>query len=340
MFIKKVTLNGFRNFSEITSHDFVEGKNLIYGLNGSGKTSILESIYFLGFGKSFLNVKKSEVLNENSSEFFISSSIINQKGNSSLSCSYSKDFSHFKNKKKIASIEAINCFYPLFFSSANYINYIESISLRRKMINRFMYGIDNYYADAIILYGRALKQKKMLLKKGGDFSQLSSWNRIMGEKMSIIIEKRNKFIEGLNSKLFENSDGNKIKIVYNPSVSGYSDSAGISEQLEAVKEKEINFGKTLIGTHLDKFSFFLNGKALKFFSSGEKKFYLILIYLAFIEVFKTVRDEFPVFLIDDFDTAMDKENLAVLYDKYPDIQVISTSVNRWKNFDHLIKIKS
>lgn len=52
MSLTRLHIETFRNISSAQLHPS-EGLNLIYGQNGSGKTSILEAIYFLGMGRSF-----------------------------------------------------------------------------------------------------------------------------------------------------------------------------------------------------------------------------------------------------------------------------------------------
>lgn len=52
MYIKKLDVHRLRNLEQIQL-SFCPGANLIYGQNGSGKTSLLEAIYLLGRGRSF-----------------------------------------------------------------------------------------------------------------------------------------------------------------------------------------------------------------------------------------------------------------------------------------------
>ena len=45
MIIESLKLNNFRNFKTLNIH-FTKGINFLYGKNGSGKTNIVEAIYF------------------------------------------------------------------------------------------------------------------------------------------------------------------------------------------------------------------------------------------------------------------------------------------------------
>ena len=94
----------------------------------------------------------------------------------------------------------------------------------------------------------------------------------------------------------------------------------------------------MAGPHLDRFSLFLDEKNLRFYSSGEKKINLLMLYISFIMLYKKEKKEYPVFLIDDYDTAIDRENIDFLMNHYPDMQIIATSVNKNSDFDQLIEL--
>ena len=69
----------FRNH-ENTSMSFGSGITIIWGENGSGKTSILEAIHTLCFGISFRTYNKKELIKEGSNNFLLEGFFKNQKG--------------------------------------------------------------------------------------------------------------------------------------------------------------------------------------------------------------------------------------------------------------------
>lgn len=355
MIIKNLKIIGFRNLKELQV-SFCKNKNLIYGLNGAGKTSILEAIFLPGFGKSFLNVKKSEIVNDNS-EFYsvrictadlysdphnplahpheniINSYYENQKGK----------FTLLLNEKKSNIFEINRYLYPLLFSSANYNLFIESKTHIRKLMDRFIFGIDALYIHYLLSYNKALKQKNYLLKKKQNLDEIPSWNKILAEMSEKIVTTRMKFIEMLNTEI-KNKFDRDLAVDYKPSFTQISSISHISQelflkQLERLQQLELVHKRSLRGPHLDHFQVCLNRKDLKFYSSGEKKINLLMLYIAFIQLFKRMKNEFPVFLVDDFDTAIDDHNIDFLMDNYPDLQVIATSVNKNDRFDHLIELR-
>ena len=61
MYIKNISLKNFRNY-ENAQIEFINGKNIIYGKNGQGKTNIIEAIYFMQSGKSYRSFKDKETV--------------------------------------------------------------------------------------------------------------------------------------------------------------------------------------------------------------------------------------------------------------------------------------
>lgn len=342
MYIEKVEVQGFRNFEEKIRFNLKNNKNLIYGSNGSGKTSVLESIYVLGFGKSFLNVKRDEILNENSNEFLIKASVCGN-NNFEIKGYFQRIFNIYLDNEKQNIFDMGKYLFPVYFSSSNYTQYVENRSYLRKMIDRFIYGIDPVYAKELIEYNRIIKQKNYLLKFGGDLSQLSGWNRSLSESMEVILKKRINFINNLTNEI-EKKFRSELVVKYFSDLmaapEGNNDRDSILRTLNDIRYKEISYKRVLSGTHLDFFEIYYRSKNLRFFSSGEKKINLLLIYLSYIEIFKKIRGEYPVFLIDDYDTAMDNRNIGLLTEKYPKMQIIASSVKKNGDFSNLIKLKN
>jgi len=339
LIVKNLLINGFRNL-ENKNFYFFPNKNLIHGKNGAGKTSILEAIFMLGFGKSFLNVKKSDIVNHSREDFFVK--MIVQSGNreNEITGFYEqKKFSHCLNSKKSNLLEISNYLYPVFFSSSNYNLYIDSKPLFRKMVDRFIFGVFSLYIHYILSYNNILRQKNFLLKTRKNRTELNSWNKSFSDMSEKIIRSRFQFVDKLNQEILKRFN-QRLSVRYSPSLNKINDFSAKSIYAELTKnmDLELKYQKSLIGPHRDGYEIKLDSKNLKFYSSGERKINLLKIYIAFIELYKNEKGESPVFLVDDFDTAIDGDNIAFLVEKYPDIQVIATSVNINENFNNLIEL--
>ena len=321
--------------------DFSSKHNLIFGCNGAGKTSILESLFLIAFGKSFLNSTRGEMLNRGSGEFNIISTVLKNEQSYEVGCHFSGDrLDLLIDQKRTTPSNVREIVYPVYFSSATYHLEIESLPHLRKQVNRFICGVDPIYIHYILSYNKALKQKNHLLKFRPDSDELVGWNRILSETGTRIVNCRQNFINELNREICTLGQID-LKITYFPSFSSGTDltEEALMEEFNRIEEFERQYHRTLIGPHLDKFEINLGDRKLKSHSSGEKKIHLLMLYIAFIRLYRHVNSDFPVFLVDDFDTAMDQSNVEILMDTYPDMQILATSVNRNPRFDHQIELR-
>ncbi len=339
MFLKDIFISNFRNLINVNLN-FVKGKNLIFGLNGSGKTSILESIYVLTTGKSFLNVRRKEVVNYNKDNFFIKTNLLKNNELNELKCSYFKDSNKFfvlLNEKKTNPLEVKEIIFPVFFSSSGFLDFVMNKKVKRKTIDRLIFGVNSLYLHYILRYNKALKQKNFILKHGSVINQLYVWNKVLAEMGIKIMKIRKEFIDKINKELFNKFDNFKLDYIPNISLSNSS----IDEYYNRLNSdimNEINYKRTLNGVHLDDYIFYYKTNDLKYHSSGEKKLNVFKFYISYINLYIKVNNELPVFLIDDFDTSMDEFNVRYITDNYPDIQIIATSVNDHSKFNYRIDI--
>ena len=148
------------------------------------------------------------------------------------------------------------------------------------------------------------------------------------------------FIGQLN-QVIDEMFGTDLRINYHPAVVTPHPitQATMLGDLNQAESSEIASRRSLLGPHHDRFEVLISGKKLQLFSSGEKKKYLIMVNVAFVELFRRARNDYPVFLIDDYDAAMDEQNIEFLLDHFPAMQVIATSVTRNDKFGHLFELK-
>jgi len=246
------------------------------------------------------------------------------------------------NNEKGSLLEIGKYLYPLFFSSLNYSFYIDHNPYFRKMIDRFIFGLHSLYLHQILRYNHLVKQKNSLLKKLGKpihVSELDSWNKLLSATGFEIVNKRMNFITNLNNEIADSFTPD-LGIEYQPALiaqGGISESSFFNDLCQ-VKNSEIQCRRSLLGPHRDRFAITASGKKLQLFSSGEEKKYLLMVYLAFINMFYREQNDHPVFLIDDYDATMDEKNLNFVIDHFPLMQIIATAVTRNGKFENLFEL--
>ena len=82
MKIDSLKLLNFRSYSSIY-FEFNPNINIIYGLNGHGKTNIVEAIYALSLTKSF-RTNNDSLMNDNKSNENNNNSFSEEKGNNNI----------------------------------------------------------------------------------------------------------------------------------------------------------------------------------------------------------------------------------------------------------------
>ncbi len=341
MVVKKLEINGFRNLNNFSAC-FHDGKNLIFGVNGSGKTSVIEAIFLLGFGKSFLPVARREMVNFNASGFYLNAEVLNKSGENRLTACLEKGFALQLNHERSPLVQISQYLYPLFFSHFSFNHYADYVPFFRRLVDRFIFGLDALYLHDVLRYNNIVKQKNYLLKNLGksiNNSELNSWNTLLAEAGCKIVNKRMMFVEQWN-KAIDEIFGADLRIQYDPALlhAGSISTATFLNDLDAAKNSEVKSRRCLLGPQRDRFGVSASKQKLSLYSSGEKKKFLVMVYVAFIELFRRARNDSPVFLIDDYDAAMDERNLEFLLDHFPAMQIIATSVARNEKFGHLLEL--
>ena len=70
MYLSNLSLVNFKNYTE-AQLNFSSGVNCITGTNGSGKTNIIDAVYYLSFTKSYFNISDTQNIQHGESLFVI-----------------------------------------------------------------------------------------------------------------------------------------------------------------------------------------------------------------------------------------------------------------------------
>lgn len=336
MYLKNINICDFRTLKSFEL-DFNDKKNLIFGDNGVGKTSILEAIYLLGFGKSFNEKKLKNLIRYGEEKFSVSSSINCLLGKYKIDANYNNQILslHIDEKKKTVK-DIQKFFFPLYFSSEFGHVILSSQNERRKFFNRLIFGLDALYISILLSYNHSIYQKNVLLKQNSHIKEISSWNQVICEMAYKITKYRYDFVEKINNELKE-LFGFNIYIKYDASIQieNYPTSGDFLTFLNDNLYIDKKYRYSYFGPHRDRFIFYsFTNKDIISCSSGEKKIYFLYLYLCYVEMFFAVRGEYPVFLIDDYDTALDEKNKGAFQEINEKVQIISTAVKNDVIFDY------
>ena len=74
--ITLLRVTDFRNLASVELDPFEKGLNVICGDNGSGKTNLLEAIYYLGLGRSFRSSVSSRLIRQDKDKFSLFAQLV------------------------------------------------------------------------------------------------------------------------------------------------------------------------------------------------------------------------------------------------------------------------
>ena len=204
MKITKLKLTNFRNYPKLEL-DFSKSKNIIIGNNGSGKTNIIESIFYLSLTKSFRTNTDTALIKDDCDYAVIEAKIKDR-----ITNTY-KIVINKENKRitidgtQISKIgDYISKINTILFSTEDMKLVKDNPGIHRKLINMELSSFDNEYLKLLSLYNRVLKQRNTYLKSMMTNSMIpKSYLDILTNKLIDlniqISQKRAKFIEQINT---------------------------------------------------------------------------------------------------------------------------------------------
>ena len=335
MILKTLRVQNFRTHSDFIL-EIGEKSTLISGANGSGKTSLLEAIYFALQGTSFRSSDKEILKNDGSSWFRIDlkdskDSLRTIIFNDAVQKS-KKQFLVDGNKK--ARLSA-NLRIPVVLFEPDDLQLLSgSPTRRRNFLDYFLSQIFPSFQLALARYNKALKQRNNLLKRDNvSKDELFPWNLMLAEYGAEIISKRQDFLELLNSKIeevyFEISGvKDEIEIDYlGEKVSKNEILAILSENIERDKI----LGYTNFGPHKHDIQFIFNKKpAQNVASRGENRSLVLALKFIETDILADLTSKRPIVLLDDVFSELDDDRQKLLTKHFSKYQTIITSTNEIK----------
>jgi len=322
MFLKKLSLNNFKNYTE-AALDFSEKINCFIGDNGTGKTNMLDAIYYLSFCKSYFNPIDSQNIRHNQDYFAIHGTYIkNANSGDKLSCI--QKLNHRKqfriNQKEYERLADHIGHFPLVMISPydrDLIN--EGSDVRRKYIDGVISQFDRVYLDELIKYNRALAQRNALLKyfaenRQFDAESIEIWDKQLTASGKYIYEKRKIFLQEFRpifQDYFEFISAGKEQVTI--SYESQLHERGLEELLAAAINSDRSARYTTVGIHKDDLMLKIGGYPLKKFGSqGQQKSFVIAVKLAQFEFTKKLKGFKPVLLFDDIFDKLDDHRVQQL----------------------------
>ena len=321
MKIDSLSLMNFRNYE--TLNISFGNLNIIYGLNGSGKTNIIEAIYTLALTKSFRINNDKVMIKKGKIKAKIKGNVLKNGDENTFGVEISNDgkvvtINGEKQDKVSDYVSKINV---ILFNPSDTRLIDEAPMIRRKMLNIEISQIYKEYLVILTNYQRILKQRNFYLRGmyvNGSYTNtyLDILTKKLIEYGSIICKYREKFVDNINKYIASNYEkifgSGTLKIRYVSTFKNKSEDDLIKRYKDNY-QKELSVGKTLEGIHHDDIVFVLDNNNLKEWGSeGQRKNAIISFKLAEINVINEIKGYYPILILDDLFSELDKEKVTNL----------------------------
>ena len=335
MYIKKIKLENFRNYEK---QEIIFNKNInnIFGDNAQGKTNILEAIFICGLGKSFRTNQDKELININKdySNVEIEYYKKDREGKIKLELNQKKDF--FINDIKVKKVsDILGKIYVVLFTPQD-INILKNDpSKRRRFLNIMISQLRPMYVHILNKYNKTLEQRNNYLKQikyeNKSYEMLDIWDEQLVDLGTKIFIYRKEFLEKINNKiksihLITTQNKEHIEIKYKSNI------INENKYLQELKNKrniDIQKGYTSIGIHRDDFEIFINNENISIYGSqGQQRSSIISLKLAEAETIYEEIEEYPIILLDDFMSELDRKRIKGFIENIKENQVIITSTEK------------
>jgi DNA replication and repair protein RecF len=225
-------------------------------------------------------------------------------------------------------------------------------ALRRRYLDITISQIDHQYLRSLQRYQRVLWQRNQLLRAIAEDKsspdELAFWDKELvktGSYLTVGREHTVAALDRLAQTIHDELSGGqgKLSIVYFRSIDkekGREDSQvqqtadKFAQALNAVREKEIAQGMSLIGPHRDDLRFYVNGiDAGVYGSRGQQRTIALALKLAEVSFLHNRTGEQPVLLLDDVLSELDARRRHHLLDaavKHEQVIITATDLDRFE----------
>lgn len=340
MKIKTLSLSNFRNYEKLDL-EFSNFLNIIYGLNGSGKTNLIEAIYLLSLTKSFRINNDKVMIKKGCLKAKVKGKIFKNNDLSTYGVEISNDGKKvlINDQKQDKISDYVSRINVILFNPSDTRIIDDAPSARRKLLNIEISSIYKEYLLVLANYDHILKQRNFYLRgmyvnANYETTYLDILTKKLIEYGKKIAKYREEFIEQINiyitdiySSIFEKGT---LKVKYVSSYKG-KDQDTLFSKYKKNYQKELSVGKTLEGIHHDDIEFILDNNNLKEWGSeGQRKNAIISFKLAELNVIKKIKDYYPILILDDLFSELDElkiNNIFKLLNKEVQTFITTTDIN-------------
>lgn len=336
MLLTALSIDNFKNIEQARL-SFSPKVNGLLGLNGMGKSNLLDAIYVLSFTRSFCGVNDPLLIRRGEDFAILKGDYLRHGVDEDLTLGMARGRRKSlkrKGKEYQKLSEHIGSFPLVMISPADEELVRESADERRRWMDMVVSQSDARYLDSLIRYMRALEQRNRLLREGSvDHNLYAAVEAMMEPAADYIHAARAGWVERLEP-IFRDFYCRISGSVEQPSLRYIShlDSATLGQLLDSARRHDEIVRHTSVGVHRDDIELLLDGMPIRRTGSqGQCKTFVIALRLAQYEFLREATGMRPLLLLDDIFDKLDARRVERIMELVSDPafgQIFITDTNR------------
>ena len=332
MHFQRLEVSKLRNLTSVSLHPGMR-INLLYGANGSGKTSLLEAIHLLCLARSFRSIRTSHIVQHGEQSLTLFAELSSPKGvvhRLGLQRSMDNrilirlDSHNLRSRAELASLVPLLILTP---DSSQLVS--GSPRQRRSFIDWLMFHVEPAFQTHWSAYQKTLKQRNSLLRSRRT-ETLAYWDQqllLHGDKIDqmrkVVLPELAVYIEKHISQLLPELE---LAIDYRQ---GWNKDISFEQALEGHRQRELQQGTTSVGPHRCDLKLSIDKQpAAEVLSRGQTKLLVVAMHMGQMELLARKTAKQCVVLIDDLPAELDSAHrqglLGLLHEQGHQVFITAT----------------
>ncbi len=319
MYFTRLDVHGIRNISS-ASLSPIDGINVLYGANGSGKTSILEAIYLLGRGRTFRSRYTKTLINHEARECTVFGVANSTEREAPTTIGVSREttgsFLFKVDGRRVSTSSSLADAIPLLLMNSDSFLLIEGgPGGRRRFLDWGVFHVEQQFQTVWAQFQRSLQQRNKLLRRDKiSLKEMSSWDDSFVRLSMQLSNMRRKYFESIVPVFNELIE--KLTSVRGVSLDfyqGWDADRPLDALLGENFERDLRRHTTNIGPHRADIKVGVNGRAAcDVLSRGQIKSLVAALIVGQGQMFRRSRDKQCIYLFDDLVSELDNDYLLRL----------------------------
>lgn len=315
MHLIRFELRNLRNLVDVVLEPGA-GLNLLVGRNGAGKTSVLEGLHLLAYGRSFRGRVRDGLVRTGSSVVELFAEWHAATGEGRHRAGLRHGGSSWEARIDGGTVghlgELCAAFMVVTFEPGSHALVSGGGEPRRRFVDWGLFHVEQGFLPVWRRYSRALKQRNALLKSGAGAGQISAWDHELAVSGEELTRRRALYLERLQERL------EPVAAALAPSLGqamlefepGWRQSSlSLADALAVARERDRTLGHTSVGPHRADWRLRLSGKGEgESLSRGQAKLAALSCLFAQATDCAVERGDWPVIALDDLASELDAEH--------------------------------